>query len=79
MAHRRTESRDEVAEMVSRYNGSVSFGMGGKHQIAEITVGEKMARMFFSCTPSDRNAHKCAARQARKILINLGAKPNVSA
>ena len=76
MAHRRTEQRDAVAEMVSRFDGKVIFGMGGKHQMADISVGEKTARMFFSCTPSDRNANKCAARQACKILIQLGAQPN---
>lgn len=80
MAHRRTESRNAVADEVSRFNGSkVSFGFGGKHQMADISFGEKTARMFFSCTPSCRHAHRQAARQARKILIQLGAKPNAAA
>jgi hypothetical protein len=74
MAHRRTECRNAVAEMVESFpQAKVNFGHGGKHQIADLTVGAKTARIFFASTPSDRNAYKNAARNARRILIELGA------
>jgi hypothetical protein len=74
MAHRRTESRDAVADEVERFPGAkVNFGFGGKHQTADLIVGGRTARIYFSCTPSDRNAHKQAARNARRILTQLTA------
>jgi hypothetical protein len=73
MAHRGTESLNAVAAMVERFPGvKVNFGItGGSHQVAEITFGDKRRKVFFAQTPSDGNAHKQAARDALKALIEL--------
>jgi hypothetical protein len=74
MAHRSTEGVNAIAETVKRYpSATVSFSHGGKHQLAEIIVGAQRRKLYFASTPSCRHAHKNAARQARKILIELGA------
>jgi hypothetical protein len=73
MAHRRTECREAVAEIVESFPGAkVNFGItGSAHQVAEIVFGDKRRKVFFAQTPSDGNAHKQAARAARKVLIEL--------
>lgn len=77
MAHRRTEGVNAIADMVARHPGAkVSFGItGSSHQVAEIAFGNRSRKVFFSMTPSCRHAHKQAARNARRVLQELGATP----
>ena len=77
MAHRRIEGVNAIAQMVARYPGAkVSFGFtGSTHQVAEIVFGSQRRKVFFSMTPSDCNGHKQAARNARRVLHDLGATP----
>jgi hypothetical protein len=79
MAHRLTEGRNSIADVVREFPGAmVRFGHGGKHQVAEIIFGGKRRKQFFASSPSCRHAHKNAARQTRKILAELGATPELT-
>jgi hypothetical protein len=73
MAHRGKECLNAIADMVSSYPGAKAvFGFtGGGHQVAEIEFNGKRRKQFFASSPSCRRAHKNAARQTRKILIDL--------
>jgi hypothetical protein len=74
MAHHRTEGVNAIAETVRRYpEATGSFSHGGKHQLAEIMVGAQRRKLYFASTPSCRHVHKNAARQTRKVLVELGA------
>ena len=77
MAHRGTECREAIADMVRSYPGAKAiFGFtNGGHQVAEIIFGDKHRKQVFASSPSCRHAHKQAARQTRKILAELGAQP----
>jgi hypothetical protein len=49
MAHRRTECREAVAEMVERFPGAkVYFGFtNSAHQVAEIVFGDRTRKIFL--------------------------------
>ena len=74
MAHRRTEGVDAVRDVAEHAGAKkVTFSFTGYHQVAEIAFGGRTRKVFFSCTSSDRNGHKQAARMARKVFAELGA------
>jgi hypothetical protein len=70
--HRQKHSALAIADMVAQFpRATVSFGFGGKHRFAEITVGDRRRKLFFATTPSCRHAYKNACRDARRILTEL--------
>jgi hypothetical protein len=73
MAHRGTECRNAVADVVRSFpNAKVVFGYsGGGHQVAHLEFNGRRAKQFFSCSPSCRMAETQVIRQTRKILREL--------
>jgi len=71
---RRTEVRNAVTAAVRKYpEAQIKFGSGGKHLSAQISFGDKSARIALSSSPSDSNAFKSAAREAYRALGRIGA------
>jgi hypothetical protein len=75
MAHRQRESVNAVRDAVAEQAGAkVRFGFSGRsHQVAEIELRGRTRKVYFSCSPSDRNGYKQAAKAARRVLAELSS------
>ena len=73
MAHRGTECANAVRDVAREAGAEVEIRQARKHQIAVLKYAGKVRKQFLSCTPSDRNGWKSAARQARRTLAEMGA------
>jgi hypothetical protein len=63
-----------VRDVVREVGAEVEIGMTGRnHQVAVLRFGGKTRKVFFACSPSDRNAFKQAARHTRRVLQTMGA------
>lgn len=75
MAHRQQESVVAITTMVESFPGArVTFGFSKKHQSAVLEFMGRSRKMHFSMTPSCRHGGNQAAREARRVLTELGAQ-----
>ena len=73
MTHRRVEAASAVRDVVRAAGAHVTIKQRGRHQLALIEFGGLSRKVFVASSPSDRNAFKSAAHDARRVLRAMGA------
>jgi hypothetical protein len=73
MARRGTEAANAVRDVARSAGAHVTIKQRGRHQLALIEFGGLSRKVFIASSPSDRNAFKSAARDARRVLHEMGA------
>jgi hypothetical protein len=74
MAHRGVEAANAVRDVVRAAGAHIIIKPRGGHQVALIEFGGLSRKVFIASSPSDCNAFKSAARDARRVLHEMGAK-----
>jgi hypothetical protein len=71
MAHRRTDVMDAIRQVAAEQGAACAFRTGNKRGHAVLSIAGRSRKIFFGCSPSDRNAHKSVAHYTRRLLNQM--------